>query len=46
MSVEDWDWTRRIFDHVRATTPHYLLDPDASNVEALYRDVGNIGHEG
>jgi hypothetical protein len=24
----------------------YLLDPDASNVEALYRDVGNIGHEG
>jgi catechol 2,3-dioxygenase-like lactoylglutathione lyase family enzyme len=24
----------------------YLLDPDGSNVEALYRDVGNIGHEG
>jgi catechol 2,3-dioxygenase-like lactoylglutathione lyase family enzyme len=24
----------------------YLLDPDDNNVEALYRDVGNIGHEG
>jgi catechol 2,3-dioxygenase-like lactoylglutathione lyase family enzyme len=24
----------------------YLLDPDGNNVEALYRDVGNIGHEG
>jgi catechol 2,3-dioxygenase-like lactoylglutathione lyase family enzyme len=23
----------------------YLLDPDGNNVEALYRDVGNIGHE-
>ena len=22
----------------------FLLDPDANNVEALYRDVGNIGH--
>ena len=22
----------------------YLLDPDDNNVEALYRDVGNIGH--
>ena len=22
----------------------YLLDPDANNVEALYRDAGNIGH--
>ena len=22
----------------------YLLDPDGNNVEALYRDVGNIGH--
>lgn len=22
----------------------YLLDPDGSNVEALYRDVGNVGH--
>ncbi len=22
----------------------YLLDPDANNVEALYRDVGNVGH--
>ncbi|MDF3039803.1 MAG: hypothetical protein K0Q71_2509, partial [Thermomicrobiales bacterium] len=21
----------------------YLLDPDGNNVEALYRDVGNIG---
>jgi hypothetical protein len=21
-----------------------LLDPDGNNVEALYRDVGNIGH--
>ena len=24
----------------------YLLDPDDNNVEALYRDVGNIGHTG
>jgi catechol 2,3-dioxygenase-like lactoylglutathione lyase family enzyme len=24
----------------------YLLDPDGNNVEALYRDVGNIGHDG
>jgi len=24
----------------------YLLDPDGNNVEALYRDVGNIGHTG
>jgi catechol 2,3-dioxygenase-like lactoylglutathione lyase family enzyme len=24
----------------------YLLDPDGNNVEALYRDVGNVGHEG
>ena len=24
----------------------YLLDPDGNNVEALYRDVGNIGHMG
>ena len=23
----------------------YLIDPDGNNVEALYRDVGNIGHE-
>jgi catechol 2,3-dioxygenase-like lactoylglutathione lyase family enzyme len=23
----------------------YLLDPDGNNVEALYRDVGNIGHD-
>src|SRR5262249_26513025 len=23
----------------------YLLDPDCNNVEALYRDVGNIGHD-
>jgi catechol 2,3-dioxygenase-like lactoylglutathione lyase family enzyme len=22
----------------------YLLDPDANNVEALYRDAGNVGH--
>ena len=22
----------------------YLLDPDGNNIEALYRDVGNIGH--
>jgi catechol 2,3-dioxygenase-like lactoylglutathione lyase family enzyme len=22
----------------------YLLDPDGNNVEALYRDAGNIGH--
>jgi catechol 2,3-dioxygenase-like lactoylglutathione lyase family enzyme len=24
----------------------FLLDPDDNNVEALYRDVGNIGHTG
>jgi catechol 2,3-dioxygenase-like lactoylglutathione lyase family enzyme len=24
----------------------FLLDPDGNNVEALYRDVGNIGHTG
>lgn len=24
----------------------YLLDPAGNNVEALYRDVGNIGHSG
>ena len=24
----------------------YVLDPDGNNVEALYRDVGNIGHIG
>jgi catechol 2,3-dioxygenase-like lactoylglutathione lyase family enzyme len=23
----------------------YLLDPDGNNVEALYRDVGNTGHD-
>jgi catechol 2,3-dioxygenase-like lactoylglutathione lyase family enzyme len=23
----------------------FLFDPDGNNVEALYRDVGNIGHE-
>jgi catechol 2,3-dioxygenase-like lactoylglutathione lyase family enzyme len=22
----------------------FLLDPDGNNIEALYRDVGNIGH--
>ena len=22
----------------------YLLDPDGNNIEALYRDVGNLGH--
>jgi catechol 2,3-dioxygenase-like lactoylglutathione lyase family enzyme len=22
----------------------YLLDPDGNNVEALYRDIGNLGH--
>jgi catechol 2,3-dioxygenase-like lactoylglutathione lyase family enzyme len=33
----------------RAYAPGYysafLLDPDGNNVEALYRDVGNIGHD-
>jgi hypothetical protein len=24
----------------------YLLDPDGNNIEALYRDVGNVGHAG
>jgi catechol 2,3-dioxygenase-like lactoylglutathione lyase family enzyme len=24
----------------------FLLDPNGNNVEALYRDVGKIGHEG
>jgi hypothetical protein len=23
----------------------YLLDPDGNNIEALYRDVGNIGRQ-
>jgi catechol 2,3-dioxygenase-like lactoylglutathione lyase family enzyme len=23
----------------------YLLDPDGNNIEALYRDEGNVGHE-
>jgi hypothetical protein len=23
----------------------YLFDPDGNNVEAPYRDVGNIGHD-
>lgn len=23
----------------------YLIDPDGNNVEALYRDVGSIGHD-
>jgi catechol 2,3-dioxygenase-like lactoylglutathione lyase family enzyme len=23
----------------------YLLDPDGNNVEALYRDEGNVGHD-
>jgi catechol 2,3-dioxygenase-like lactoylglutathione lyase family enzyme len=23
----------------------FLLDPDGNNVEALYRDVGNVGHD-
>jgi catechol 2,3-dioxygenase-like lactoylglutathione lyase family enzyme len=23
----------------------YLLDPDGNNVEALYRDAGNVGHD-
>jgi len=22
----------------------YLLDPDGNNIEALYRDLGNVGH--
>jgi hypothetical protein len=22
----------------------YLFDPDGNNVEALYRNIGNIGH--
>jgi hypothetical protein len=22
----------------------YLLDPDGNNIEALYRDAGNLGH--
>lgn len=24
----------------------FLLDPDGNNIEALYRDVGNVGHQG
>ena len=90
MSVEDWDWSLRIFDYVDVHASDYaesvrfyetvlsplgipklaegerwrfrsngapgyrdygpgyyaayLLDPDGNNVEALYRDVGNIGH--
>jgi catechol 2,3-dioxygenase-like lactoylglutathione lyase family enzyme len=31
-------------DYARAYYAAYLFDPDGNNVEALYRDVGNIGH--
>jgi catechol 2,3-dioxygenase-like lactoylglutathione lyase family enzyme len=24
----------------------YLVDPDGNNIEALYRDIGNPGHDG
>ena len=24
----------------------FLFDPDGNNIEALYRDVGNVGHQG
>jgi predicted lactoylglutathione lyase len=75
VSVEDWDWSKRVFDHVDVHASDvdgfhragveagfrsndepgyrgygegyyaaYLLDPDGNNVEALYRDAGNIGH--
>ena len=50
MNREDWDWSRRVVDHVDvhagdyAESVPYLLDPDGNNVEALYRDVGNVGH--
>ena len=40
MSVETWDWSLRLFDHVEV----HASDYDGSNVEALYPDVGNIGH--
>jgi hypothetical protein len=47
MNVESWDWSLRIFDHLDVHASNYaayLLDPDGNNIEALYRDVGNIGH--
>lgn len=31
-------------DYARGYYAAYLFDPDGNNVEALYRDVGNIGH--
>ena len=31
-------------DYARGYYAAYLLDPDRNNVEALYRDEGNIGH--
>jgi hypothetical protein len=47
MNPESWDWSLRSSTtsmSTRATTPRASLDPDGNNVEALYRDVGNIGH--
>jgi catechol 2,3-dioxygenase-like lactoylglutathione lyase family enzyme len=34
----------RYRDYAPGDYAAYLLDPDGNNVEALYRDVGNIGH--
>jgi catechol 2,3-dioxygenase-like lactoylglutathione lyase family enzyme len=31
-------------DYARGYYAAYLLDPDGNNVEALYRDEGNVGH--
>jgi catechol 2,3-dioxygenase-like lactoylglutathione lyase family enzyme len=31
-------------DYAEGYYAAYLLDPDGNNVEALYRDVGNVGH--
>jgi catechol 2,3-dioxygenase-like lactoylglutathione lyase family enzyme len=31
-------------DYAQGYYAAYLLDPDGNNVEALYRDEGNIGH--
>ena len=38
MSVENWDWSRRVFDHVNVHAS------DSAESVRFYEDVGNIGH--
>jgi hypothetical protein len=38
VSVQDWNWSLRIFDHVDVHAGDY-----ADSVR-FYREVGNIGH--